>query len=97
MYPTHGFGSFCSAIPTSGNSSTIGTERWANVALTSDEDAFVKELIAGLGAYPRYYAHMGPANRSGPAAPDLGAPRRADAADGRQLVVGQREHQLAPA
>ena len=86
VYPTHGFGSFCSAIPTSGNSSTIGTERWANVALTSDEDAFVKELIAGLGAYPRYYAHMGPANRSGPAAPDLGAPRRADAADLRRRI-----------
>jgi hydroxyacylglutathione hydrolase len=81
VYPTHGFGSFCSATPTSGNSSTIGAERQANVALTSDENAFVKELIASLGAYPRYYAHMGPANRSGPAAPDLSTPRRADAAD----------------
>jgi hydroxyacylglutathione hydrolase len=86
VYPTHGFGSFCSATPTSGSSSTIGTERRANVALTSDEDAFVKELIAGLGAYPRYYAHMGPANRSGPAAPDLSSPQRADAADLRRRI-----------
>jgi glyoxylase-like metal-dependent hydrolase (beta-lactamase superfamily II) len=86
VYPTHGFGSFCSATPTSGDSSTIGTERRANVALNSDEDAFVKELIAGLGAYPRYYAHMGPANRSGPAAPDLSAPRSADAADLRRRI-----------
>ena len=86
VYPTHGFGSFCSATPTSGDSSTIGTERQANVALTSGEDAFVKKLIAGLGAYPRYYAHMGPANRSGPAAPDLSAPRRADTADLRRRI-----------
>jgi hydroxyacylglutathione hydrolase len=86
VYPTHGFGSFCSATPTSGDSSTIGAERQANIALTSGEDAFVKELIAGLGAYPRYYAHMGPANRSGPAAPDLSAPQRADAADLRRRI-----------
>jgi hydroxyacylglutathione hydrolase len=86
VYPTHGFGSFCSATPTSGNSSTIGTERRGNVALNSDEDAFVKELIAGLGAYPRYYAHMGPANRGGPSAPDLSAPQRADAAGLRRRI-----------
>jgi len=86
VYPTHGFGSFCSATPTSGNSSTIGTERRTNVALTSGEDAFVKELIAGLGAYPRYYAHMGPANRGGPAAPDLSAPHGADAVDLRRRI-----------
>ena len=80
VYPTHGFGSFCSATPTSGDSSTIGAERRANVAIiSSDEDAFVKELIAGLGAYPRYYAHMGPANRWGPGVPDLSPPRPADA------------------
>ena len=32
VYPTHGFGSFCSATPTVGTSSTIGTERRINVA-----------------------------------------------------------------
>jgi glyoxylase-like metal-dependent hydrolase (beta-lactamase superfamily II)/rhodanese-related sulfurtransferase len=86
VYPTHGFGSFCSATPTTGTSSTIGTERRVNVALTSDESAFVKELIAGLNAYPRYYAHMGPANRHGPAAPDLTAPRAAGAAELRRRI-----------
>jgi hydroxyacylglutathione hydrolase len=86
VYPTHGFGSFCSATPTSGTSSTIGTERRVNVALTSGEDAFVKELIAGLNAYPRYYAHMGAANRRGPVAPDLTAPRAADAGELRRRI-----------
>jgi hydroxyacylglutathione hydrolase len=87
VYPTHGFGSFCSATPTSGTSSTIGHERHANVALNSGEDAFVKELIAGLGAYPRYYAHMGPANRSGPPAPDLAPPAVADPAELRRRIA----------
>src|SRR5580704_2826398 len=61
VYPTHGFGSFCSATPTTGGASTIGAQRRSNMALTSDEDEFVKGLLAGLTAYPRYYAHMGPA------------------------------------
>ena len=86
VYPTHGFGSFCSATPTSGTSSTIGHERQVNVALTSDEDAFVKELIAGLGAYPRYYAHMGPANRSGPGQPDLSPPASASPGELRRRI-----------
>jgi glyoxylase-like metal-dependent hydrolase (beta-lactamase superfamily II)/rhodanese-related sulfurtransferase len=87
VYPTHGFGSFCSATPTSGDSSTIGRERTINSALTSsDEDTFVKELLAGLTAYPRYYAHMGPANRSGPVAPDLSPPQVASPADIRRHI-----------
>jgi glyoxylase-like metal-dependent hydrolase (beta-lactamase superfamily II)/rhodanese-related sulfurtransferase len=87
VYPTHGFGSFCSATPTSGDASTIGRERRLNSALTSaDEDTFVKELLAGLTAYPRYYAHMGPANRGGPAAPDLSPPQVASPADIRRHI-----------
>jgi len=88
VYPTHGFGSFCSATPTSGTSSTIGTERRVNVALRTDEGAFVTELIAGLSAYPRYYAHMGPANRRGPRAPDLAWPEPADPAELRRRIDG---------
>ena len=80
VYPTHGFGSFCSATPTSGSSSTIGAEKTSNIALTSDEESFVTTLIAGLVAYPRYYAEMGKANRRGPAAPDLAFPPAADPA-----------------
>ena len=86
VYPTHGFGSFCSATPTAGTTSTIGTERRVNLALRSDEAAFVTELIAGLSAYPRYYAHMGPANRRGPRAPDLARPERADPAELRRRI-----------
>jgi hydroxyacylglutathione hydrolase len=86
VYPTHGFGSFCSATPTVGTSSTIGTERGVNVALRTDEGAFVAELIAGLSAYPRYYAHMGPANRRGPRAPDLTRPALADPAELKRRI-----------
>jgi rhodanese-related sulfurtransferase len=87
VYPTHGFGSFCSATPASGTSSTIGAERVANIALTSDdEDNFVKDLMAGLNAYPRYYEHMDPANRRGPAAPDLTAPPAAGPAELRRRM-----------
>jgi hydroxyacylglutathione hydrolase len=86
VYPTHGFGSFCSATPTSGTSSTIGNERQVNVALRSEETAFVEELIAGLNAYPRYYAHMGPMNRRGPQAPAPSRPARADAAELRRRI-----------
>jgi glyoxylase-like metal-dependent hydrolase (beta-lactamase superfamily II)/rhodanese-related sulfurtransferase len=99
VYPTHGFGSFCSATPTSGVSSTIGRERRSNLALTSDEDIFVRDLLAGLTAYPRYYAHMGPANRGGPGRPDLSPPQPADARDIRrridagEWVVDLRERQ----
>jgi hydroxyacylglutathione hydrolase len=86
VYPTHGFGSFCSATPTSGTASTIGLQRRANVALTSDEEDFAKDLIGGLVAYPRYYAHMGTANRGGPPAADLAAPRAADPAELRRRM-----------
>ena len=86
VYPTHGFGSFCSATQSEGNSSTIGRERRVNPALILDEDRYVTELLAGLDAYPAYYAHMGPANAAGPAGPDLTVPRRADAAELRRRI-----------
>ncbi len=79
VFPSHGFGSFCAATPTSGTSSTIAEQRTANPALTQDEQTFVDELIAGLGAFPAYYAHMGPINAAGPAPVDLSAPRAVDA------------------
>ena len=39
-----------------------------------DEETYVHELLAGLDAYPAYYAHMAPANTAGPAEPDLSTP-----------------------
>jgi glyoxylase-like metal-dependent hydrolase (beta-lactamase superfamily II)/rhodanese-related sulfurtransferase len=79
VLPTHGFGSFCSASQSEVTASTIGQEKVGNSALTSDEEAFVEELIAGLDAYPTYYADMGPRNIDAPAsAPDLSPPAQAD-------------------
>ncbi|GAA4397656.1 MBL fold metallo-hydrolase [Fodinibacter luteus] len=91
VLPTHGFGSFCSAGTTSGaDASTIGTEKGANPALTQPEDAWVADVLAGLDAYPTYYAHMDPANSGGPSAPDLRAPEKADrAAVARALADGE--------
>ena len=86
LYPTHGFGSFCSATQFEGSSSTIGRERRVNPALILAEDRYVSDLLAGLDAFPAYYAHMGPANAAGPSAPDLSPPRRADAAELRRRI-----------
>lgn len=80
VYPTHGFGSFCSATETKGDESTIGREKEQNNALTSDEETFVADLLAGLTAYPRYYAQMAPLNLAGPGEPDLSPPEPVDAA-----------------
>lgn len=90
VFPTHGFGSFCSATPTSGESSTVGEQARANPALTQDEQDFVDQLIAGLTAIPAWYAHMGPANAAGPAPVDLSMPRRVDPAELRErLAAGE--------
>ncbi len=86
VYPTHGFGSFCSATQSEGSSSTIGRERRVNPALILAEDRYVSELLAGLDAFPAYYAHMGPANAAGPSGADLSPPRRADAAELRRRI-----------
>ncbi len=73
IYPTHGFGSFCASASSDEESDgTLGTERTANIALTAtDEDRFVEQLLAGLDAYPKYYAQMGPLNTAGGTAVDL--------------------------
>lgn len=81
VYPTHGFGSFCSATATVGNASTVAQQIMSNPAFTTDEDEFVTELIAGLDAFPSYYAHMGPANQAGAGAIDLSLPQVATAQD----------------
>ncbi len=82
VLPTHGFGSFCSATPTSGDASTIDQQREQNPALSQDEEQFVRTLLEGFDAYPAYYAHMGPTNLAGPAPVDLSP---VDEADGEEL------------
>ena len=92
LFPTHGFGSFCSSGPASGaGSSTVGEQLASNHALTDpDEDHFVQELIANLTAYPSYYAHMGVTNAAGPGPADLAVPASLDAAElMRRLEAGE--------
>ncbi|MGH3330343.1 MAG: MBL fold metallo-hydrolase [Nocardioidaceae bacterium] len=80
VFPTHGFGSFCSAGPAGqASESTIGQEKRINPALTESEERYVRDILDGLDVYPTYYAHMAPANAAGPDAPDLAFPERADA------------------
>jgi hydroxyacylglutathione hydrolase len=86
VYPTHGFGSFCSATQSEATASTIGQEKRANPVLTQDEENYVRELLDGLGAWPAYYVHMAPANSAGPSAPDLSLPEKADAAELRHRI-----------
>jgi hydroxyacylglutathione hydrolase len=86
VFPTHGFGSFCSATQSEAANSTIGREKAANPVLTQDEETYVRELLAGLNAYPAYYAHMAPANSAGPSEPDLSPPGKADPAEVRRRI-----------
>ncbi|MCP2247308.1 MBL fold metallo-hydrolase [Lentzea aerocolonigenes] len=86
VFPTHGFGSFCSATQSEGERSTIGREKKTNPALTGDEKSYVDALVAGLDAFPAYYAHMGPANTAGPDAVTLVEPKTADPAELRARI-----------
>lgn len=93
VYPTHGFGSHCSATVSDLRSGTIGEEQARNQAAVLDEEPFVAQLLAGFTPYPRYYAHMAALNRAGPAPLDHRRPPDLDGAalerwrqDGRWLV-----------
>lgn len=67
VYPTHGFGSFCSSAEGSGaTASTMRAEKKSNFVFTAEREKFIRQIISGLGPYPRYYAHMGAANQAGP-------------------------------
>ena len=88
--PTHGFGSFCAATPAGAAASTIGDEKRSNPALTLDQDNYVAALVAGLDAYPAYYAHMAAANAAGPQAPDPAPPARVSADElARRIAAGE--------
>ncbi|HEX7746262.1 MAG TPA: MBL fold metallo-hydrolase [Micromonosporaceae bacterium] len=87
VWPTHGFGSFCSARQADAPESTIGREKAANPVLRLAADEFVSETLSGLDAYPAYYAYMGVANAAGPAPVDLSPVARADAAELRSRMA----------
>ncbi|WP_431884542.1 rhodanese-like domain-containing protein [Micromonospora wenchangensis] len=87
VWPTHGFGSFCSATQADAPDSTIGRERQVNPVLRLAVDDFVTEILAGLDAYPAYYAHMGATNAAGPTPIDLTPATRADAGQLRERIA----------
>ncbi|HXT15148.1 MAG TPA: rhodanese-like domain-containing protein [Gemmatimonadaceae bacterium] len=72
LWPGHGAGSACGKSLGAVPSTTMGYERLANWAFqTSDEDAFVREVLSGQPEAPGYFARMKAVNRDGP-------PRAAD-------------------
>ena len=90
VWPTHGFGSFCSATQSDADASTIGREKTANPALRLEADDFVEQTLAGLDVYPAYYAHMGVRNAEGADLADLTPARVADPAELRtRLDAGE--------
>lgn len=97
VWPTHGFGSFCSGGAGSGaTASTVGAERAANPALLQDEEPFVAGFVAALGPYPVYYRHMAPLNRAG-AAPLPPPPPATGLSDlSRRLAAGEWVVDLRP-
>jgi len=88
VFPTHGFGSFCSATQAAGGyESTIGKEKLGNPALTQNENDFVDVVLGGLDVFPAYYAHLGPVNAAGPADVNLDLPKLADPQSLRAAVA----------
>jgi len=91
LWPGHGAGSACGkslgAVPTT----TLGYERLFNHGLAeTDEEAFVRDVLAGQPEPPMYFAEMKRMNREGPRV--LGAlpapPRLADAELAEVLRAG---------
>ena len=69
VYPTHGGGSFCLAMPSSdaGDATTIGQERIANPFFQAErEDEFLELALGDMPSYPSYYKRMAGINRRGP-------------------------------
>ncbi len=87
LFPTHGFGSFCSATQAEGGDSTLGAESALNPVLLHDEETYARDLLAELGEWPAYYDHIAPLNRSGPEAADLAIPPTATAEEIRQRIA----------
>jgi hydroxyacylglutathione hydrolase len=66
LYPTHGFGSFCSSAPTHMSSNQTLSEQWtSNPGLIHDEQRFVDELLRYQRPHPRYFSQMAAMNRHG--------------------------------
>ncbi len=97
LYPTHGSGSFCSAVPGTARTSTLGQEREQNAVLSiKDEDEFVRWFPTTFPAIPAYFPRMRPINQQGPrlrgeiVAPPALRPDEFEAAMQKALVVDVR-------
>ena len=97
VFPTHGFGSFCSASQSDATASTIGREKESNPALTQDEETYVKELLEGLSRLPDLLRTHGPGQPGGSfgARPERALARRRSraASPHRGRRVGRRPAQ----
>ncbi len=71
IFPTHGFGSFCSATPTLSDSSTIADEGIRNPVFLRDLQHYITATLDSLDKYPTYFTKMGSANRNVAASVDL--------------------------
>ena len=87
LLPTHGFGSLCSATPTTASdSATVGDERKVNPALVLSESAFVPALVNGFGPIPKHYERLPLLNAAGPAPLDRSPVTKSDADDLQRLA-----------
>lgn len=67
LWPAHGAGSACGKALGAVPSSTVGYEKMFNWALSYvDENEFVKALLDGQPAPPKYFAMMKKVNKEGP-------------------------------
>jgi hydroxyacylglutathione hydrolase len=89
LWPGHGAGSACGKALGAVPQTTLGYERIANWAFgITDEDEFVRAVLAGQPEPPAYFAEMKRINRDGP--PILGAwpdPPTLDPASSRDVLA----------
>lgn len=85
IWPGHGAGSPCGKALGSMPQSTLGYEKLFNWALQeSDEEAFVRQVLAGQPEPPAYFTQMKRINRDGPTASPNSVPQALDASQLKQ-------------
>ncbi len=105
IWPGHGAGSACGKGIGSMPQSTLGYERRVNWAFAvTDEDEFVRRVLAGQPDPPRYFAEMKRVNKEGPrpmneARPERLSPARLETllADGALVIDTRSSSEYAAA
>lgn len=89
LFPTHGFGSFCSGAPAAATEGgRLRDELAVNPALSGDVNRFVRELVAGFGPVPAYFQQMAGLNRAGAGSRAVEPPRPLDATALSDALLG---------